>query len=1333
MQALEARNQMQGVGFIRDIVSVFNTSVFSFSFSYDIRQGPGRTITQANSLQADDDEAAVDSVYVKQSTRLLKERSRTNSLTLSTQTRLDRSERLGVLVAVQIRAKHAFAETSISHPESSSNEVPLRVVSIDKSPSDPLTQDEPVVEIHSHPQPKEADLARDELLEEDLAEQHLTAYNRLRAVGFTSDPRAITDEIQNFRKSEHVSVSGYNMALQCLLDVREVGEPITLMVELYNELLERGLVPNSRTYRLMIMVLCARDYEVQRVVENLEERCAHRSFLEPNNPHINYIDEQRIAQLRVENNLKSALLMFQAGTLLRNRPLGLSVYNILLRSCALHGHVDAALRVFAHLERFPEVLPSPVTYQMLLSVFEKVGDLKGAERVFTGYQEAAKNSKVNWGTIVPVWKRVSVTETEGRKDHTRAAHIQVWNKMIDVYFKCNEPSKAVNLFDSMLVTPMGTNFRWTDPPLPNALVYTSIIKGFCKIGDMDSALSWFKQLLNQLEVPEDPFVTISNPPRPDLQAWATMLYSLARAGRIQDLNALWVTYVENAGDDGLPIRPKDRQLIHRANLNGLSVPNLDEATIESLTDFVLKYTVNAENSSVTESQASAQTNFLELIGVLLDQGKVDMAIDLVEHRAVSQHEVLMSWERSGSHNPAQILYGLKAVRKLIRTAYPRIFFKDPSGSVRDLSINTALRLALLADRFSIWPNGYFGQLYIHSYNMAKRRGDSFQLSFEEQLILLKAFISIELPPMDPAESQENDAASDISANSQGESTMPILSDFEYPGLLTLLQDYSRTDFDTANLNIPLQRRMARALVATQGRDKAIELLRELGPKFAPLLELPGLTVPNNKTGCQMGTLPSSAISVGDNIPETHIDMYHSRFIDEWYPSNPNVNVSTAYDRFVAGTEKGLYPSPECIGRLIGGLGRLKRLDKVHELYSAAQRVLASLEKQKRWQSAGWFVVEDQMIIGLAHGGDVESANVHRIRIIDAGGVPSADAYGALIAHTKDTTDDAANALLYWEDAISRGVRPNIFMYNTIISKLAKARRADHAMSIFKEMKEQGVVPSSVTYGAIIAAACRVGDVSSAEAFFEEMLTSPKYKLRAPPYNTMIQMYIYTKPDRERALYYYNAMMKDHVRPTEHTYKAGHTWYWGLMVMSNTSFQLLLDIYGKTEPIDIEGMQKVFDKISQDPSIEIQGTHWATLINVYGCAVRDLARAIGVFESIEKHPSTARSRTKLPDAVVYEALFDALSAHRRPDLIPMYLDRLRSSHVRPTAYVANAIIKGYAAAGDIVSARETFEAMDDPPMGKAAPFNHNDHHAPLTPLRVQTELSEAIYREVRYPS
>lgn len=183
-------------------------------------------------------------------------------------------------------------------------------------------------------------------------------------------------------------------------------------------------------------------------------------------------------------------------------------------------------------------------------------------------------------------------------------------------------------------------------------------------------------------------------------------------------------------------------------------------------------------------------------------------------------------------------------------------------------------------------------------------------------------------------------------------------------------------------------------------------------------------------------------------------------------------------------------------------------------------------------------------------------------------------------------------------------------------------------------------------------------------------------------------------------------------------------------MFNTSpSQLLLDAYGTLQPVDTAAMEEIFQRIVESRDIEVQGSHWAAMINAYGCAGKDLNRAIGIFESIENHPSTARSKTTLPDSVIYEALFTVLSAHRRPDLIRVYLQRLRSSHVHPTAYVANAAIKGYAAAGDLESARAMFESLEDPPMGVAAPHNHTPHE----PQKLLTDVppQAPIYREVNF--
>jgi pentatricopeptide repeat protein len=154
------------------------------------------------------------------------------------------------------------------------------------------------------------------------------------------------------------------------------------------------------------------------------------------------------------------------------------------------------------------------------------------------------------------------------------------------------------------------------------------------------------------------------------------------------------------------------------------------------------------------------------------------------------------------------------------------------------------------------------------------------------------------------------------------------------------------------------------------------------------------------------------------------------------------------------------------------------------------------------------------------------------------------------------------------------------------------------------------------------------------------------------------------------------------------------------------------------------MDAVFNRLEADEHVAVQGVHWAAVIKAWGCAKKDLDKAIALFESIASHPSNRRAT--LPDAVSFEALIDVLATHRRTDLIPDYVNRLKSSGVHMTAYIANCLIKGFAMVGDVEQARSVFEQLSDPPAGVAAPNNHLPHEAsPASHIPSTTP----VYREV----
>ena len=152
------------------------------------------------------------------------------------------------------------------------------------------------------------------------------------------------------------------------------------------------------------------------------------------------------------------------------------------------------------------------------------------------------------------------------------------------------------------------------------------------------------------------------------------------------------------------------------------------------------------------------------------------------------------------------------------------------------------------------------------------------------------------------------------------------------------------------------------------------------------------------------------------------------------------------------------------------------------------------------------------------------------------------------------------------------------------------------------------------------------------------------------------------------------------------------------------------------------MEAVFEELIADTSLEVTGTHFAALINAYGCVSKDLNKAISVFESMGTYRRAPR-----PDAVAFEAIINAIVAHKQTDLLPSYIDRMVAGGVHMTAYIANLLIKGYANVGDMGRAREIFESLSNPPTGVAAPNNR----APHSPeIGADVPVMAPVYREVR---
>ena len=1040
---------------------------------------------------------------VTQSTRAArKQRNRSQSFSLGSDAvaTAERAKSFGVLQAVQQHARlhHAFVgpyrpQCVLEDVEPASRPSTPRLVrrnstasavSVSSLPDDVSPPSRPVPPIDptdsAHPQSL---LAPELRAKSPLNPRPPTPASTTPLDPQCLDPFEVRAELLKLRQPDHEStVDNWNDILDKLVSIRKKNEQPTEILQTYNDMVTRSILPNTRTYTTLIGVLTTRDEEVTGLVEAISKRSERRHALGLSDHPDNFVDQRRIEALRGEQNFPSALRLFTAASVHRSCVLPTSVYLGLLRSCAHHQNVKEAIRVFTHLERRGLPRPNAIVYSRLLDVYMSANDIEGARVVFDEFRKVCTQGKIRWD--------------EENLASSRAGHIRVWNSMINTYLRAANPGAALGLLGEMLDTKAGVEFGPKDVPAPARSTYTVIVLGFCLMGDPSSAVSWFERLVDQGKRTKGEWAPTLEPPQPTIELWKDILQQLCELDRVDDVNRLFARFTARLGSPDQMSNPL-RRITYLANIRYLQSHQVTVEQGIALLDQALSAIGSSKDWQTLFWDMHGNEAMQEVIGMYARFGCIDKAVDIIEQLSASR-AVVGTWHVRGPFD------GHSDERPdLIHSVSDMVLFNKDVP--RPVPLLTVLRIVKVWTSRGMHVTPRLAQAVLSAYTLAQERQDQLmELSAQDWEVLA------------------------FSASTYGEGGVSQT--------LSLITDIARFGIDPGQISDAVMHNLLRPVIDQKGIAETAALMENLGPGFSALLANPKTFAYVQPAGLPSGQPTPNAAPV--DIGTMRIDEYQGRYIEE-------VNMRTgkdkaavaAFQRFERGAALGTFPTPDVVGRLIEGLGRAGEMAKVDYLYGVAQNIISLLPAAESAQLNGWAAVENSMIIARGHAGDSLSADAHRMRLLQQGLTPTADAYGALIQSIKDTTDDTARALEYFHESVMRGVRPNIFLYNTTISKLAKARKADYALELFRNMKNSGVNPSSITYGAVIAACCRVGDSASAETLFEEMTTQHNFRPRVPPYNTMMQFYVQTKPNRDRFLYYYNRMINAGIKPTAHSYKA----------------------------------------------------------------------------------------------------------------------------------------------------------------------------------------------------
>lgn len=1168
----------------------------------------------------------------------------------------------------------------------------------------------------------------------NLEEPAAKALERLFSARHSSRNQVKRSSIAVYQQSpkDHFSTPAFNAAMQLAIELKD-DKSTQNVLDLYQQMIDANYLPDRKTYAHLVRALCEADSEQYR-----------------------YNDDEESASPASDAHYQQALAFIEVVHASSHGFDSVHPYNHVLRSCAIRGDAENACGIIDKLSANKYVTPTASTFTQLLDAFRRSKNegstpaevqeinarkLQSCEHIFNEFE--VFRSSIGWES----------------KYMQEAA---VWGVMISTYFQLGSADKAIALVQKMMDgEPLSDGKKAAPRPFKGTT--KTIILSLVRLGDIEGAMSWFERILalnNDVEEGQQSLM-----PPPDSTTIRALFRSLMHKlpfgtskSSVDDATLLahlpMVTstnrilsvvydnkqqYMEDMIDDTseeiVELRNGEWRMMLAINSDYgsrlIEEGHLAEAS--ALSDLSLShikrhyelYAGQLSYASLVEKgpsmRAEQVTRLRRSVRALLQVTELLLQQDRFHDAAACFSYAIATcpadeWQVKGIQVPFDELGAASlAIMGFMKT-------------VEKANINYATHWELKPEA-NIKVHAHVALTYI--------------LPAVQQRMNLPIFVKRAAKKLYLAARQQQIEATELNLDVRGWSYLLeclISEGFGKTGidigflevLVNDLEALSEADRDQLSLQI-----MIANLPGMVGQEKAREYLQRIRPALqaelveaAPMQEaaessigsvteehgqLSATEAPSPTTTQTSMASPETTSEYNASLsyalpPIVTIDadlgsslVQEARMLTQRKKglrggTGPAERLGAArldplYKRLTSSIQElGTYSTPDGICELMNQYGRSGALEKVKELYLIGQHVVSALGGDPSWQMQSWYELEDTMTAALAHGGDHRLANAHRIALLQGGRAPKADTYAALITTIRDTTDDVMVAEELFDESQRMGIPPTLYLFNTVLSKLSRARKADRAMQLFDELRSRGVQPSSITYGAVLNACTRTGDEANAERFFAMMESDAQFRPKAPPYNTMLQFYTQTKPDRQKALFYYEKALKRNVEHTSHTYK------------------LLLDVYGSIEPIDEAGMRTIFGKLIADYKVDVQGNHWASLIWAYGSHLKDLDKAIEIYQSISTHPATIRAgnRGQEPDALAFEALLGVFADHRRIDLIEEQLRKREEKGCELTAYVANVVIKAYATQVPEIGlerARQVFEMMKDPPVGMAAAGNH----------------------------
>lgn len=863
----------------------------------------------------------------------------------------------------------------------------------------------------------------------------------------------------------YFEVRGFNIALGILRTYRASGDPITEILNAYNLMIQRNLLPDSVTFSHVIIALLERDAEIANAENltvnqrkgldfdavhfpkdsiSLEFLKRHESELAEKIQKAEQLDGV-LQTLKQENNYSKALALWRSATKQTETSLGRQAYATIIHAAARHQDIETAKAAFEQATHHGSL--TGAAFGGLIKAYS-LGSIPKSEQVYRQYIEEPPNSTQE--------RRFISANGAFRTPGLLLGPAPVYEEMLAVYARDGLSASIEEVFGIIREKSISPHKR-------NGLKFTTkmfynVINELYDAGKPDEAmrmiesldtpyvdpsmLSWsLRSLVPKVILKEDAktlveifliAIKLANKPQPPAKA-LELVTNPDDAARIVQL---LLPYLK---DRGSQFKRTDMEILQvlRVILDNL-ISNKKWSSVAALhwwltAQAAWKIGIETSNDDIKEIA-------YEILRTVIWEDNAEVKF---------RHEI--ATEQEFEEDAAAIIYdsyrrtSSATGRARIAAHMRKLWGHVPSGLMAELiaQLDEELPFSTEGMQQVLAVNGTFGAISSVLGSIAMTEVD--YAAYDRYKTHLESIV-------------RRFAGCSLTQTS-----------------VTLLVSLVRSHFES---------------------DRAQDIIEStFDPTFIP----PAPKVPSQEPSDSFVLGPQQASSA----KKWTIDRSLSGYLNAGRLHQASRRKGKfehraleCYARLKEAQTQGSVADIHTMAQLMHWVAQAGSEEAVRDIYQVCHEVMASESSQT---GELLFFVEDKMLSSCAVLGLLDEAMLRRKAMIEQGMIPSAETYGHLIDAVKFTTDDVSAARKLWDESQQLEVKPNLYLYNTIISQLARARKAEDALLLFADLKQRGIRPSSVTYGALINGCSRVGDVQSATTLFQEMASQESHRPRVPPY------------------------------------------------------------------------------------------------------------------------------------------------------------------------------------------------------------------------------------------